>query len=76
MDHKSKITTKVDETCVICKQAVIEQTFGETRREYGLPGEDRTQVDITFYGVCEDCLEKDDVWEIFNMLMSVYLEAA
>jgi hypothetical protein len=75
MDHKSNIVTKVEETCVVCKQAAIEQTFGETRHEYGLPGEDKTQVDITFYGMCENCLKRDDAWDIFNIMMDVYLEA-
>jgi len=75
MNHLSRIVTKVEETCVVCKEAIIEQTFGETRHEYGLPGENRTQVDITFYGMCENCIEKDDAWDVFNMLTGRYLEA-
>ncbi|MDT8380533.1 MAG: hypothetical protein RQ739_16755 [Desulfotignum sp.] len=62
MNHRSKIVTKVEETCVVCKEATIEQVFRETRHEYGLPGEDRSQVDITFYGMCEKFIEKDDAW--------------
>jgi hypothetical protein len=75
MDHKSNIVTKVENTCLVCKQAIIEQTFGETRHEYGLPGENRTQVDITFYGMCEQCIEKDEAWETFNILMGCHFEA-
>jgi hypothetical protein len=75
MNHRSRIATKVEKSCIVCKQATIEQTFGETRHEYGLPGEGRTQVDITFYGMCEKCLEKDDAQDIFNMLMGCHLEA-
>lgn len=75
MNHRSKIVTKVEETCVVCKEATIEQVFRETRHEYGLPGEDRSQVDITFYGMCEKCIEKDDAWDVFNMLTGCFFEA-
>jgi Fe2+ or Zn2+ uptake regulation protein len=75
MNHRSRIVTKVEETCVVCQEATIEQVFRETRHEYGLPGEDRTQVDITFYGMCEKCIEKDDAWDVFNMLTGCYFEA-
>ena len=75
MNHRSKITTRVEETCVICKGAIIEQIFGETRHEYGLPGEERSQVDIVFYGMCEKCLEKDNVWDVFNILIYCQREA-
>ncbi len=69
MDHRSKIVTMVEDTCIVCQENKIEQTFGETRKEYGLPGENRTQVDMRFYGMCEKCLKSDDGWDFFDILM-------
>jgi hypothetical protein len=74
MDYQPKNITRVEQTCVVCREEIIEQIFGEVLRECLLPGELRSQFYTVFYGMCKKCTEDDDAREIFEIMMLIYDE--
>jgi hypothetical protein len=72
MSNRSEIVEIIEDTCIVCREAKIKQIYGGLEIKLGLSDENRTQVENRLYGVCEKCLEMDDVNDIFDALMTFY----
>jgi hypothetical protein len=74
MDHHSERILEVKETCIVCREAVFDQIFGELGCEHRLPGELKAKEYTILYGMCKKCIKDPVAFDIFYVLMDVYEE--